>query len=222
MSGISINGVVTGIILTVFAYYVVKGYRKGFIKQAAFVINTVLALVLAPVVMPIFWGILNELQVTAQIEKYIQSFLTSYHYSHTVSGVMLSPEMYDGTLVGVDGIAMEILSQNAGVIANNVVRTLSYSFGFIFIRLLLHFVFHVADFIAALPVIHQFDKAIGAMSGGIMTLLSIWVITALMSLLTFIPGIGAVFDMVMSLPVIQAFRSINPFQLLVQAVDMIR
>lgn len=222
MKSLSINEVVTGIILAIFAYYVICGYRKGFVKQAAFVINTVLAFILAPIAMPIFLGILNELQVTAQLEKYIQAFLTSYHYSHTVSGVMLSPELQDGTLVGVDGIAMAILSQSAGTITNNIVRTLSYSFGFIFVRILLHFVFHVADFIAALPIIHQFDKAIGALSGGLMTLLSVWVITALMSLLTFIPGIGAIFDTVMSLPIIQAFRTINPFQLLIQAVDMIR
>lgn len=130
--------------------------------------------------------------------------------------------MTDRTLVGVDGVAMAILSQNAGIITKNIIRTLSYSFGFITIRLLLHFVLHVADLIATLPIIHQFDKAIGALSGGLMTLLSIWVITSLMSLLTFIPGVGMVFDMLMSVPVIQAFRNINPFHLLIQVVDMMR
>lgn len=222
MEGFSINGLVTAIILTIFAYHVIRGYRRGFIKQAAFVINTILSVILAPVAMPVFWGIFNELGVTVQLEKYINAFLESYYYSHTVSGVMLFPELTDGTLIGVDGVAMAILSQNAGIIAKNIIRTLSYSFGFITIRLLLHFVFHVADLIAALPIIHQFDKAIGALSGGLMTLLSIWVITSLMSLLTFIPGVGMVFDMVMSVPVIQAFRNINPFHLLIQVVDMMR
>ena len=40
MEGFSINGLVTAIILTIFAYHVIRGYRRGFIKQAAFVINT--------------------------------------------------------------------------------------------------------------------------------------------------------------------------------------
>lgn len=217
-----LNEAVTMIIMAVFVYHVFRGYRKGFIKQAAFVINTILALILAPVAMPIFWGILNELDVTSELEHYIDIFLQSYYYSHTASGVMLSPEITDHTLRGVDGVAMAILSQNAGIIAKNIIRTLSYSFGFVSVRIVLHFFLRVTDVIAALPIIHEFDKAIGALSGGLMTLLSVWIITSLMSLLTFIPGIGAVFDAVMEVPVIQAFRTINPFSLLVQAVDMMR
>lgn len=62
MEGFSINGLVTAIILTIFAYHVIRGYRRGFIKQAAFVINTILSVILAPVAMPVFgafsmtWG----------------------------------------------------------------------------------------------------------------------------------------------------------------------
>lgn len=221
MQQLSINGFVSLIILLIFIHYTVRGYRRGFIKQARFTINTVLAVTFAPVIMPFFWLIFNQLQVTEQLEKYIQGFLTSYYYSHTVSGVMLSKEITNGTLVGVDGVAATILAQNAGVIAGNIIRTMSYSFAFILLRIALQFIFHVSDFVAALPIIHEFDKAFGALAGGFMTILSLWVITTFMSLLTFVPGIGTVFNLIMSIPVVQAFRVINPFQLLVQAVEMV-
>lgn len=221
MRNLNVNDLVTLIILAFFTYYVVKGYRKGFIKQAAFVVNTILSFVLAPVIMPIFWAALNELQVTAQLEEYIQGFLNAYHYSHTASGIGLHADIIDGTVVAADEITRRILTQNAGIIARNIVRAVSYSFGFITIRLLLQFVFHISAFISSLPIIHEFDKAIGALSGGLMTLLSIWVILALMSLLTFIPGVGDFFENVMRLPVIQAIRTVNPFSLLLEAVEMI-
>jgi len=219
LGDLTINDIATAIILAIFAYHVVQGYRKGFIKQAAFVINTILALILAPIAMPIFYEVLKQLDVINQVEKYIQKFLEMYYYSHTASGVRLEPSITDSTLVAVDAIALKIINQNAGVIAGNIVRTTSYSMGFIAVRLVLHFVLNVSAFIAALPIIHQFDKAIGAISGGVMTLLSIWIIVTLLSLLSFIPIVDSLNNMIMQLPIMQNIRTINPFELLVKAVE---
>ena len=222
MNSLSLNDIITLIILVVFVYFVGQGYRRGFIKQAAFVINSILGFILAPVLMPIFWGIFHELQVDSQLEKYIQGFLSAFYYSHTSSGVLLQTEITDATIVAADEITRRILSQNAGIIAANITRVVSYAFGFIVIRLVLHFVFDVSAFISKLPIIHQFDKAIGALSSGLMTILSIWIILVLMSMLIFIPGVGIIFEKIIQVPVLQAFMQINPFGLLIQAVEMIR
>ena len=64
MQQLSINGFVSLMILLIFIHYTVRGYRRGFIKQARFIINTVLAVTFAPVIMPFFWLIFNQLQVT--------------------------------------------------------------------------------------------------------------------------------------------------------------
>ena len=44
-----INEVIAAIVILIFLYNIRQGYKKGFLKQAAFYINTVIALVLAPI-----------------------------------------------------------------------------------------------------------------------------------------------------------------------------
>ena len=43
-----INEVIAAIVILIFLYNIRQGYKKGFLKQAAFYINTVIALVLVP------------------------------------------------------------------------------------------------------------------------------------------------------------------------------
>lgn len=217
-----LNEIIKFGIIAIFMYHVWIGYQRGFIKQAAFIINTIISVVLAPILMPVFYETLKSLDVIVLLEKYIQGFLSAYRYSHSQSALTIGKPMADATIIAADKITMTILEQNAGVIASNIIRATSYSLGFITIRIILHFILNVSAFIAALPIISQFDKAIGALSGGLMTLLSVWVIIALMSLIVFIPGIGEICNFILKVPVVEAFRSINPFELLIKTVEMIK
>lgn len=217
-----LNEIVTFIIIAVLVYHTYRGYRRGFIKQAAFIVNTIIAFIAAPIIMPIFWELMIHLDVKDQLERYLQTFLNAYQFSHSVSGIKLNPELADATIAAADTITRKILEQNAGIIAGNIVRVTSYMFGFVTIRILLHFVFNVSALISALPIIHEFDKAVGALSGALMTILSIWIIISLLSLFSFLPIVGTVSNLINQLPVIASIRAVNPFELLIKAIEMIK
>ncbi len=96
-------------------YNIRQGYKKGFLKQAAFYINTVIALVLAPIAMPVFITGLNAFGITHELEKMIQGYIDMYTYSHSMAGVRLAEiNASNAALISQDEITKYIVAQKWG------------------------------------------------------------------------------------------------------------
>lgn len=212
------NLLVTGFIIILFAANTIRGYRRGFLKQAAFTVNTILSFLIAPLFLPIFLEILNSLGVRSVIEEVISQYLSAFSFSTAFPGLLA----LGNSSAGTDTISQMILSQNAAVIAGNIVRVTGYIFAFVVVRIVLGLGFHVVDIFAKLPIIHEFDAAIGAFCGAFMTLILLWLIIMLLTLLEFVPGLGEMIEWLLSIPTVNLIRQINPFQLLLHGIEAIR
>ena len=223
LSDLSFNEAASLIVIAIFAFYTYRGYRRGFIKQATFYISTVIALFLAPIGMPIFIGLLNSIDLTASIERGLNTYLEAYAFSHSSALANLTqPYSGNASIIVHDAITQKVLAQNASIIANNIVRTMAYIFGYACIRVVLHFVLDVGKIIAALPIIGDFDKIIGGIAAAVMTLFAMWMILAVVSLLSFLPLVGTLNSLLSSIPILQQIYAINPFQIMIKAVEMIK
>ena len=217
-----INEVIAAIVILIFLYNIRQGYKKGFLKQAAIYINTVIALVLAPIAMPVFITGLNAFGITHELEKMIQGYIDMYTYSHSMAGVRLAEiNASNAALISQDEITKYIVAQNGGIIARNIVRTLSYAMGYSAIRFLMNFLTVSTKIITAFPVIHECDKALGAVAAGILTLLVLWLILAGISVLSFIPPVAYVHAMLSNIPILAQIKLLNPLQLLMSGLEHI-
>ena len=96
-------------------YNIRQGYKKDSWKQAAFYINTVIALVLAPIAMPVFITGLNAFEITHELEKMIQGYIDMYTYSHSMAGVRLVEiNASNAALISQDEITKHIVAQKWG------------------------------------------------------------------------------------------------------------
>ena len=209
---------IAAIVILIFLYNIRQGYKKGFLKQAAFYINTVIALVLAPIAMPVFITGLNAFGITHELEKMIQGYIDMYTYSHSMAGVRLAEiNASNAALISQDEITKYIVAQNGGIIARNIVRTLSYAMGYSAIRFLMNFLTVSTKIITAFPVIHECDKALGAVAAGLV----LWLILAGISVLSFIPPVAYVDAMLSNIPILAQIKLLNPLQLLMSGLEHI-
>lgn len=215
-----VNEVAAVVVVLIFWHNIRLGYKKGFLKQAAFYINTVIALVLAPIAMPLFIGILNAFGITHELEKILQGYIDACAYSHSLAGASLSEmNANNSVLIAQDEVTKYIVAQNGGIIARNIVRTLSYTMGYTVIRVIMKSLTVSTRIITALPIIHEFDKVMGAAAAGILTLLILWLILAGISVISFIPAVAYVNAMLSHIPILAQIKALNPLQLIMSGLE---
>lgn len=222
----NLNDIISLIILAFIIYNVSMGFRKGIISQLAWIVNTILALAAAPILMPAFHQVINNLNAQEEIAYYIQKYLDAYTYSHSAEALSSLGLNSDTATIGLDNIARRIIEQSANnisvVAAGNVIKVISYGGAFFVIKAVLHFTLDITRLISSLPIIKPLDRFLGGICGGVMSIISLWIIIALIKLLTFMPEVETLYSYIQSIPILSIVSSINPFQLLIKSIDYIK
>jgi uncharacterized membrane protein required for colicin V production len=180
----------------VFVFFIIKGYRKGFLRIAVTLVGTVAVmittLVLSTVISrslinsPGFYGRIENKLVETFTERLTDTYPEDDEglpvEDKTVSideldipdiiktGFMedMGRQMYQELILPV------IIQYAAGYAAKLIIKSSVFVFISAALSILLWFVLKTTDLIARIPVIKGFNRTLGAAAGGIEALLLIW------------------------------------------------
>lgn len=172
--------VVDLVIIAILAVSIFYGYKKGLVKLSIKLCATIIALIVTAILyIPISNFIINTTSIDETIENYIYEKITE-----TISTDKNSSDNYINKLEGqiVEDAKNNVLPQTARNLAINIVNIGVMVILFIILKIALRFITIIADTLAKLPIIKQFNKAGGVLYGIIMGFLIIFISLEIISI----------------------------------------
>lgn len=168
------------IIIAIIALSIFLGYRKGLIALAISLCAVVISLVVTLVLYrPIGNLIINNTSLDENIQQAIlQNNSTEAEENKN------SESMVENTVrQGIEGVKTEILEQTSKDLSTNIIYISVIIILFFIVKIALHFVTAIANIIAKLPIIKQFNKVGGIIYGALRGIIIVYVALLLISLI---------------------------------------
>ena len=186
------TGIILDIILVaIIALNVFICYKKGLVKLAVGLIAFFVAIIVAMALCkPVSNLIAEKTQLDEKIEEtIIKNFsveVTEEDESETDEGFMKYMEKYVDD--SINKTRNEIVLEASSVVSMKLINICAFIGIFIIARLVLILLTFVADIIMSLPILEQFNKAVGIIYGLIQALLIIYVLLAIVFLIIYVTG----------------------------------
>lgn len=172
--------VVDLIIIAILALSVFLGYRKGLIKLAISLCATILAIIITAVLYtPVSNLIINTTNIDETVENFIYERATETIKNEENEGVNYVQEVENQI---VEDAKNNILPETARTLAINIVNIGVMIVLFLIVRIGLRFVTALANALAKLPIIKQFNKIGGIIYGIIRGFLIIYIALEIISI----------------------------------------
>ncbi len=178
------------ILIGIIAISTFLGYKKGLIGVAFKIISFIIAIVITLILFkPISSIIINKTKIASTIEETINEKLSSIQIT---GGKIEEDTNLPKVLVNyINDEASQMINQTGETIINTVSKNLTETainvivmiVIFIITRLLLIFAKAVLETVAELPIVKQFNEVGGVLYGLLRSLLIIYVVLALISLI---------------------------------------
>ena len=177
------------------AIFVVHGFRRGFLKIAFSLCSIFIALFISSIVSPFVSSFLEE---NAMIEERVRGrveeifhgrsnitegdrikVMESFNLPEAIKGLIIendTPEVYDELFVEY------FEDYVAAYLARLVMKILAFAITFAIVILALRLIFVSLDLISNLPVLKPLNRILGAASGAVEGVLSIWLIFLILTM----------------------------------------
>lgn len=185
------------IVLAVIVICTIIGYKKGLIKVAVGVLGFFIAIIIALVLYtPISNFIINNTNIKTSIKNSISDTVKSYVIKEENNGNENENQQESKVMATyIDGIVekqkeivvtgeKELIDTVSDNVATNIIRIAVAISVFLISKIILLFVKVLADFIAKLPIIKQFNKAGGLIYGVLQGILIVYIVFAVISLIS--------------------------------------
>ena len=186
-------GIILDIILiAIILINVIICYKKGLVKLAVGLVAVFISLVLALMLYkPVSNIIIKNTEIDEKIKESIISTLTTENNESEINdssdkGMMKYMQSYVDD--AINKTKNEIVIESAEVVSNKIINICAFLGVFVVARILAFLLTIIADLIMSLPILKQFNKAGGIVYGIIKALLIIYVILAIIFVLTYITG----------------------------------
>lgn len=198
------------IIILILILCIFLGYKKGLINVGfnlfAFVLSLLISIVLYS---PITNFIINNTQLDENIEEIVIKNITKENEE--------SEENNNGISAYIQGYAKDITENAQNAVTESVARTIAINvIGicvmiviFIITRLLLLIIRSIADIIANLPIVKQFNKTGGVLYGILKGLIIIYVILAIAFFIVSVNGNSQLYSIIESSIITKVFYNNN-------------
>lgn len=180
------------ILIAIILLNVIICYKKGLVKLAVGLVAVFISLVLALMLYkPVSNIIIKNTEIDEKIKESIISTLTTENNESEINdssdkGMMKYMQSYVDD--AVNKTKNEIVIESAEVVSNKIINICAFLGVFVVTRILAFLLTIIADLIMSLPILKQFNKAGGIIYGIIKALLIIYVILAIIFVLTYITG----------------------------------
>lgn len=163
------------IIIAILALSIFLGYKKGLIELSVKLVAVIIALVATLILFrPISSIIIN----TTTIDEKIQQAILDKSDKILKNEQSTQTETSNGL---ISEVRNEILPETAKELSYNIIRAIVIILLYIIIKIALKFVTALADLIAKLPILDQFNKLGGIIYGILRGILIIYVVLLLIS-----------------------------------------
>ena len=174
-------GIIVDIIMiAIIALSIFLGYRKGLIalgiSLCAVIISLAVTLILYK---PIGNLIINNTSLDENIKQTILQNNTEGTENKESSDSMVENTVRQG----IEGVKTEILEQTANDLSTNIIYIAVIIILFFIVKIALHFITAIANLVAKLPIIKQFNKAGGIIYGALRGVILVYVALLLISLI---------------------------------------
>ncbi len=174
-------GIIVDIIMiAIIALSIFLGYRKGLIalgiSLCAVIISLAVTLILYK---PIGNLIINNTSLDENIKQTILQNNTEGTENKESSDSMVENTVRQG----IEGVKTEILEQTANDLSTNIIYIAVIIILFFIVKIALHFITAIANLVAKLPIIKQFNKAGGIIYGALRGVIIVYVALLLISLI---------------------------------------
>ena len=172
------------IIIAILALSIFLGYRKGLVELGIKLVSVIIAIVLTLILYrPITNIIINTTSLDENLEQAIlnqgQKIINPEEQSEETNQVQKNEQ--DIVTQVEEQIENEMLPEAARELSINIIRACVMLILYIVIKIALRFVTALANLVAKLPILNQFNKLGGIIYGAIRGLLIIYVVLLLIS-----------------------------------------
>lgn len=172
------------IVIAILALSIFLGYRKGLVELGIKLVGVIIAIVLTLILYrPITNIIINTTSLDENLEQAIlnqgQKIINPEEQSEETNQVQKNEQ--DIVTQVEEQIENEMLPEAARELSINIIRACVMLILYIVIKIALRFVTALANLVAKLPILNQFNKLGGIIYGAIRGLLIIYVLLLLIS-----------------------------------------
>lgn len=162
-------------IILLIALSIFIGYKQGFIKVAIKIFSFIIAIAIA---FAIYKPVANIIIEKTPLDENIKNIMSNNIKMNKEETFEIKgfPEKIIQSIVGEANNTIENISNT---IAIKIIEAVTFFAIFIIIRIILKFISVIADFIAKLPILKQFNKLGGTIYGGLKGFVIIYLILAI-------------------------------------------
>ena len=178
------------ILIAIILINIIICYKKGLVKLAVGLIAVFIAIICAIIFYkPVSNIIIKNTEIDEEIKNTIINTLTTNNEKYNEQkddGIMKYMQSYVDD--AMNKTKNEIVLEAANVVSEKVINICVFLAIFIVVRVLAMLLTILADAIMSLPILKQFNKAGGVLYGGIKSLVIIYLILAIIFVITYITG----------------------------------
>jgi len=183
------------IIIAIMALCILLGYKRGLIGVAFKILSFILAIVITFILyIPVSNFVINNTSIddslkNAIVERFSEEDITEEKIEKESSMPQVITEYIEKTTADVKNASLEIAAQNISI---TLVKLMVAILLFILIRILLMFIKLFTNIVEKLPIIKQFNKVGGIIYGFLQGSVIIFVVLAIISIISPIVNTSAV------------------------------
>ncbi len=166
------------IIILIIALFTFIGYKQGLIKVAIKIFSFIIAIIVA---ITLYKPAANLIIAKTSLDETIKNTMVE---KITPEGLKSTDQVKvpDNISQSIIGGANQTIDEISNTISIKIIEVSSLLIIFIIVKILLKFVSAIADLIAKLPIIKQFNKLGGTLYGLIEGILIIYILLAILSM----------------------------------------
>lgn len=166
------------IIILIIALFTFIGYKQGLIKVAIKIFSFIIAIIVA---ITLYKPAANLIIAKTSLDETIKNTMVK---KITPEGLKSTDQVKvpDNISQSIIGGANQTIDEISNTISIKIIEVSSLLIIFIIVKILLKFVSAIADLIAKLPIIKQFNKLGGTLYGLIEGILIIYILLAILSM----------------------------------------
>ena len=187
------------IVLLALAYFLMRGYKKGFVISIVDTFSCIFAFIITMCTYKLVVPHLAASAIGTFISEKIEGIILGIFAKEATAIVdQLSIQSVLKANISPDALISDAALNIAQNITSALITILTVILLFIVIRILLKLLKKPIKTLASIPVIKQIDTVLGVITGIIAGFFWVYVIMAVVGLLSFVPAVATIADLVKS------------------------